>query len=235
MHLIDRIEMTRLARDQIYFQLGMREPDKIDVFLGEKSSETTITALPDLGSELKSSEELLAVASMPDMRSFWFENQQSLHEFQEALTGFRVLFDSLHAQLQISRSIFGTTLSSNTWTSPAEAGIQLLRRKESGALHLVAFFGTPSRSRYLNIKLPKPGMLAYENHPESSRQRASVRSKHNKSHFPNPNYNPRIGQLLEETFIRMGVPEVDGDYSYITVSLPTLNKLHWNSKKGQLT
>lgn len=94
---------------------------------------------------------LSALKAQPSVRTFSFPNLFELLQFQAAITGFSVLFDSTPASFSISRRRL-LVLKSKEWKSP-HTRIQLLRRKET--FQLVAFFDGFKHGKCMNFILRK--------------------------------------------------------------------------------
>ncbi|KAH9204843.1 hypothetical protein DL95DRAFT_471124 [Leptodontidium sp. 2 PMI_412] len=111
-----------------------RFTDRLNLSIGELQIRRNVVAAGHVLNMAKEdhndpTKTLSALKAQPSVRTFNFPSLFELHQFQAAITGFSVLFDSTPASFSISRRRL-LVLKSKEWKS-SHTRIQLLRRKET--------------------------------------------------------------------------------------------------------
>jgi hypothetical protein len=154
------------------------------------------------------SDALLTVGSVPTIRVFRFKDLGHLHAFQEALTGFRVLFDGMAAAFAIARRRMVVPIHKK-W----EAGwtrVQVAQHDKM--LQVLFFFADFHHGRCMNFALK--GTDVYETFSRSGKAGLKIVD----AKFP----LPRVGEEGEEdsddmAFACLDLPDLPGEHDDISI------------------
>ena len=160
-------------------------------------------ASKELAKEL--TQGLADIEKLPTVRTFQFSNVKELHGFQAALTGFKVLFDSIAVAFAIARRRMVVPIHKK-WEA-TETRVQVVQQDTQ--VQLLAFFEGFSHGHCMNFLLK--GTDIYENFSRSGK--AGLRIVDAK--FPLPRMMENVGE--EAAFVCIDSPDFAGEHDDISI------------------
>lgn len=145
----------------------------------------------------------------PSVRTLSFTSQRNLHEFQHALTGFKVLFDGVVATFAISRRRMVVPIYKK-W----EAGATRLQivQSEDHIMQVLVFFEDFHHGESMSFQLKATDVY------ESMKRGDKVGVKIDDAKFPlQPPPENREAPPDDQAFVCLDMPEIPGEHDDITI------------------
>ncbi|KAK2611100.1 hypothetical protein N8I77_004476 [Diaporthe amygdali] len=144
----------------------------------------------------------------PSVRTLTFTSQRNLHEFQEALTGFKVLFDGIAATLAISRRRMVVPIYKK-W----EAGATRIQVVQSeNIIQVLAFFEDFHHGESMSFPLKPTDIF------EAVNRNKLAGIKIDDAKFPLPRRPEGQEESAEDlAFVCLDLPEIPGEHDDITI------------------
>lgn len=144
----------------------------------------------------------------PSVRTLTFTSQRNLHEFQEALTGFKVLFDGIAATLAISRRRMVVPIYKK-W----EAGATRIQVVQSeNIIQVLAFFEDFHHGESMSFPLKPTDIF------EAVSRNKLAGIKIDDAKFPLPRRPEEQGESADDlAFVCLDLPEIPGEHDDITI------------------
>lgn len=191
-----RLEVTDAKRF-----LVLRQPQQ-DFTIAISEAQVPRELPTELGDALKT------MAESQTIRAFKFRSLEHLHAFQEALTGFRVIFDGIAAAFAISRRRMVVPIHKK-W----EAGwtrIQVVQQDKS--MQILAFFTEFHHGRCMNFALK--GTDVFETFSRSGKAGLKIVD----AKFPLPRVGEDGEDAPEDTaFVCLDLPDLPGEHDDISI------------------
>lgn len=143
------------------------------------------------------------------IRTFSFTSQRDLHDFQEALTGFKVLFDGVVALFAIARRRMVVPIYKK-WEA-AGTRIQIVQ-SEDNIMHVLCFFEDFHHGESMTFQLKATDVF------ESIKKSDKVGIKIDDAKFPLPLLPENGEQPTDDmAFVCLDMPEIPGEHDDITI------------------
>lgn len=151
---------------------------------------------------------LQTASRSPSVRTLTFTSQRNLHEFQEALTGFKVLFDGIAATLAISRRRMVVPIYKK-W----EAGATRIQVVQSeNIIQVLAFFEDFHHGESMSFPLKPTDIF------ETVSRNKLAGIKIDDAKFPLPRRaEDHEGSADDVSFVCLDLPEIPGEHDDITI------------------
>ncbi|KAI3397861.1 hypothetical protein diail_10262 [Diaporthe ilicicola] len=148
----------------------------------------------------------------PSVRTLTFTSQRNLHEFEEALTGFKVLFDGIAATLAISRRRMVVPIYKK-W----EAGATRIQVVQSeNIIQVLAFFEDFHHGESMSFPLKPTDIF------ETVSRNKLVGIKIDDAKFPLPRRPEESEESAEDlAFVCLDLPEIPGEHDDIMILFET--------------
>lgn len=157
--------------------------------------------------------DLEALQQMPTLRTYMFPTVADMHRFQEALTGYKVVFDGIASAFAISRRRMVVPIHKK-W----EAGATRVQVVQQGAAsQLLAFFEDFAHGKCVSFALK--GTDVFEAFGKSGR--AGVKFDDAKFPLPRVPANPDqddVRTVAETAFVCLDLPELPGEHDDISIT-----------------
>jgi hypothetical protein len=151
---------------------------------------------------------LQTTSRSPSVRTLTFTSQRNLHEFEEALTGFKVLFDGIAATLAISRRRMVVPIYKK-W----EAGATRIQVVQSeNIIQVLAFFEDFHHGESMSFPLKPTDVF------EAVSRNKLAGIKIDDAKFPLPRRTEdHEGSADDVAFVCLDLPEIPGEHDDITI------------------
>jgi hypothetical protein len=158
-------------------------------------------------------ESLQLIQQSATIRTYRFTSTRELHDFQAALTGFKVLFDGIAATFAISRRRMVVPIHKK-WEAGATR-IQIVRQEHGKVTQLLAFFDDFAHGRCMNFVLKGTDVF------ESFNRAGKAGVKFDDAKFPLPRMADVEGEGgtedPEAAFVCLDLPDLPGEHDDISI------------------
>ncbi|KAB5551140.1 hypothetical protein GE09DRAFT_1125055 [Coniochaeta sp. 2T2.1] len=206
-------DRVNVATGELKLRLDVANPNCLMVFRLPQPDFTMAITEAKLTKELTLalSKDLEALQQVPTLRTYMFPTVAELHLFQEAITGFKVVFDGIATTFAISRRRMVVPIHKK-WEAGATR-IQVVQQDK--VIQLLAFFDDFSHGKCMSFTLK--GTDVFESFGKGSK--AGV--KFDDAKFPLPKVVPgenTIQDTADTAFVCLDLPELPGEHDDISIT-----------------
>lgn len=206
-------DRVNVAPGELKLRLDVANPNCLMVFRHPQPDLTMAVTEAKVPRELaqKLARDLEALPQVPTLRTYMFPTAAELHQFQEALTGFRVVFDGIASMFAISRRRMVVPIHKK-W----EAGATRMQVIQQGkVIQLLAFFDDFSHGKCMSFTLKSTDVF------ESFGKGSKCGVKFVDAKFPMPRVvagENTIQDTADTAFVCIDMPELPGEHDDISVT-----------------
>ncbi|KAK1755144.1 hypothetical protein QBC47DRAFT_210111 [Echria macrotheca] len=206
----DRINV---APGELRLRLDVRNPSCMMVYRQSQNDMTIAIMEAMVQRELPPDlcEALDMLRRSPSIRTFMFPSAAELHAFEEAVTGYKVLYDGIASTFAIARRRMVVPIHKK-WEA-GETRIQVVQR--DGVIQLLAFFDDFSHGKCMGFSLK--GTDVFESFGKGSK--AGLKIVDAKFPLPKP-FAPDVDDAqaaAEACFVCLDLPELPGEHDDISI------------------
>lgn len=206
-------DRVNVAPGELKLRLDVANPNCLMVFRNPQPDFTMAITEAKVPRELtlNLTKDLETLQQVPTLRTYMFPTVAELHQFQEALTGFRVVFDGIASTLAISRRRMVVPIHKK-WEAGATR-IQVVQQDK--AIQLLAFFDDFSHGKCMSFALK--GTDVYESFGKGSKAGLKL----DDAKFPLPRVvagENTIQETADTAFVCLDLPELPGEHDDISIT-----------------
>lgn len=206
-------DRVNVAPGELKLRLDVANPNCLMVFRHPQPDLTMAITEAKVPRELTLglTKDLEALQQVPTLRTYMFPSVAELHTFQEALTGYKVVFDGIASTFAISRRRMVVPIHKK-WEAGATR-IQVVQQDK--IMQLLAFFDEFSHGKCMSFTLK--GTDVFEAYGKGSK----CGVKFDDAKFPLPRVVPgenNIQETADTAFVCLDLPELPGEHDDISIT-----------------
>ncbi|KAF3769100.1 hypothetical protein M406DRAFT_287180 [Cryphonectria parasitica EP155] len=204
-------DRVNVGPGELKIRLPVKEKTKIQILRPPQQDITVALSESQVAKQLPAEifQALQLASRGPSIRSFSFTSQRDLHDFQEALTGFKPLFDGVVSLFAIARRRMVVPIYKK-WEA-AGTRIQIVQ-SEDNITHVLVFFEDFHHGESMSFQLKATDIF------ESIKKGDKMGLKIDDAKFPLP-LLPENGEKPTDdmAFVCLDMPEIPGEHDDITI------------------
>jgi hypothetical protein len=206
-------DRVNVAPGELKLRIDVANPNCLMIFRQPQTDFTMAITEAKVPREVKQNlaKDLEALHQVPTLRTYMFPTVAELHQFQEALTGFRVIFDGIASAFAISRRRMVVPIHKK-WEAGATR-IQVVQQDK--LIQLLAFFDDFSHGKCMSFALK--GTDVFESFGKGSKSGV----KFDDAKFPLPRVVPgenTIQDTADTAFVCLDLPDLPGEHDDISIT-----------------
>ena len=206
-------DRVNVAPGELKLRLDVANPNCLMVFRHAQPDLTLSITEAKVPRELTQNlaKDLESLQQVPTLRTYMFPTVPELHQFQEALTGFRVVFDGIASTFAITRRRMVVPIHKK-WEAGATR-IQVVQQDK--VMQLLAFFDDFSHGKCMSFVLK--GTDVFESFGKGSKSGV----KFDDAKFPLPRVvagENTIQDTADTAFVCLDMPELPGEHDDISIT-----------------
>ncbi|KAH8905166.1 hypothetical protein BR93DRAFT_768976 [Coniochaeta sp. PMI_546] len=206
-------DRVNVAPGELKLRLDVANPNCLMVYRNPQPDFTVAITEAKVPRELtlNLTRDLEALQQVPTLRTYMFPTVAELHQFQEALTGFTVVFDGIASTFAIARRRMVVPIHKK-WEAGATR-IQVVQQDK--VVQLLAFFDDFSHGKCMSFTLK--GTDVFESFGKGSKSGV----KFDDAKFPLPRVvagENTIQETADTAFVCLDLPELPGEHDDISIT-----------------
>ncbi|PSR92375.1 hypothetical protein BD289DRAFT_364529 [Coniella lustricola] len=204
-------DRVNVGPGELKIRLPVKEKTKIQVLRPAQQDITVALSEAQVAKQMPADiAQALSITSRgPSVRTFTFTSQRDLHDFEEALTGFKVMFDGVVSLFAIARRRMVVPIYKK-WEATGTR-LQIVK-SEDNIMQILVFFEAFHHGESMSLMLKATDVF------EAIKKGDKVGLKIDDAKFPLP-FLPENGAAATDdmAFLCLDMPEIPGEHDDITI------------------